>query len=156
LLIDAEIRDRRRRQIFGSVTELGDIAFQRMTWLNLQLLNPHFTFVEFFECFYDACDGDYDILDRASEKAPLNYLVRERYVSEAERNAIGPVHIALKDYEYSVDDYDHQFILSDPSWHSVVSVASRSVQKLKEIIIDPRELGHLVIQLPHTAMKKWP
>jgi len=156
LAINAEIRDRRRWDIFSSVTELGDIAFQRMTWLNLQLLNPHFTFVEFFECFYDACGGEYDISDPASEKAPLNYLLREGYISEAESDAIWPVHIALKDYEYPVDDYDHQFILSDPLWHSVVSVASRSVQKLKKIIIDPSELRHLVIQLPHTAMKKWP
>ena len=66
--IDHETRLRLRLNLFGSVGELSDLEHQNATWLDPEMQNPHFTFVEFFECFYDALVATITQLTRRLQK----------------------------------------------------------------------------------------
>ncbi|HVM37266.1 MAG TPA: hypothetical protein VM265_02590 [Sphingomicrobium sp.] len=94
---DQELRTNVRRNLFGSVAELADIEHQRATWLDPEMQNPHYGFVEFFERFYDFAGGNYDALDPETDDAPLRWQVDDGMLSEPERDAIWPLHVALRD-----------------------------------------------------------
>jgi len=142
--------------IFGSVAELGDIGYQKATWLDPEMQNPHFTFVEFFECFYDAGAGDYDAFDPNLASAPFKTHVDQGHISEEERDIVWQVHLALKDYQEPGDAYDHASILADPKWLEVVSTARGAIEQLRNIFTNPADLRSLENKLPPPEQKKWP
>ncbi|SHN54164.1 hypothetical protein [Erythrobacter sanguineus] len=47
-----------RIAILRTLAALGDFELQRVTLLDPEMQNPHFTYVEFVECFYDIGAGD--------------------------------------------------------------------------------------------------
>tara|TARA_R110002033_G_scaffold9072_2_gene30945 strand:+ start:569 stop:1012 length:444 start_codon:yes stop_codon:yes gene_type:complete len=142
--------------IFGSVAELGDIGYQKATWLDPEMQNPHFTFGEFFECFYDAGAGDYEAIDPNSARAPFKTHVDQGHISAEERDIVWRVHLALKDYQEPGDAYDHASILADPKWLEVVSIARKATEQLREIFADPVDQTSLENKLPPPEQKKWP
>ncbi|WP_150124943.1 hypothetical protein [Tsuneonella mangrovi] len=143
-----------RIQIFNAVSALGDLGFQRATWLDPEMENPAYSFVEFFECFYDASWGSYDSDNRDAPDAPFRKHINDGVLSENERDILWSVHLALK--EYSADDvYAHAFILDDPVWQGVVSVASVATERLRKILTDDREIHALDNVLPSPEVKRW-
>ena len=150
-------RQARRECIFGSVSELSDLSFQRATWLDPEMQNPHYSFVEFFESFYDIAAGSYDSAHKDAPDAPFSLDADQGVLTLAERDAVWQVHLALKAYEEPGGDaYDHAGILSDPAWHAVVEVASEAVAALKGILDDPDDLRTFENLLPSSANKRWP
>jgi hypothetical protein len=126
-----------------------------MTWLDPEMQNPHFTYVEFVECFYDIGAGDWRVLERAAPDAPFSWLLGAGRINEAEHNLLWRVHLALSADEQP-DDYDHEAILSSPSWLEVVRVASEAVALLRCALTDPEELSALENTSPNAAAKRWP
>ena len=153
---DAVRRRNIRVGLFGSVGELADIHHQRATWLDPEMQNPHYSFVEFFECFYDVAGGSYDATSPDAEDAPFAYLVSGGDISCAERDALWPLHEALRGYCEPSDAYDHEAILDDPTWHDVCRVASEVRSNLLALIVDPAERAYFENVLPSAQGKRWP
>lgn len=144
-----------RTAIFHTLAALGDIEFQRATWLDPEMQNPHFTYVEFVECFYDIGAGDWRVLQKTAPDAPFSWLFGAGRINESERDLLWDVHLALS-ADKQPDDYDHVSILSSPSWQEVVRVASNAVAVLKRFLSDPEELAALENSLPTASAKRWP
>lgn len=144
-----------RCSILETVAALGDIEFQRATWLDPEMQNPHFTYVEFVECFYDTCGGDWRIQDRDGDAAPFAYLFRAGVITREERDLFWEVHLALTE-DKQFDDYDHEAILVSPSWLKVVETAARAVDALRATLKDGGELAALENTLPTAQQKIWP
>lgn len=155
-MVKQEARKNIRVAIFGCVAELGDIGYQKATWLDPEMQNPHFTFVEFFECFYDVSAGEYEAIDPNLARAPLKTHVDQGHISAEERDIIWQVHLALKDYQEPGDAYDHASILADPKWLEVASIARNATEQLRDIFADPVDLKSLENKLPPHEQKKWP
>jgi hypothetical protein len=144
-----------RCSIFNSLASLADIEFQKATWLDPEMQNPHFTYVEFVECFYDACSGDWRVSDKNAPSAPFASIFAASRIDEAERDLLWDVHLALR-ADVHPDDYDHPSILSSESWARVVGAAERAVQQLRSSLTDPKEREALENILPSPEEKRWP
>lgn len=155
MAVDHELRHNVRRSLFTSVSELADLEFQRATWLDPEMQNPHYGYVEFVECFYDLAAGSYDADDPASDKAPLRHWVGSGVLTQAEMDVIWPLHLALRVYRPQ-DCYDHNAILDDPAWQSVSLAASNAKDGLARIGLSPEELNYFKNELPNAAAKRWP
>ena len=138
-VVDRELRHNVRRSLFESVGELADLDFQRATWLDPEMQNPHYGYVEFVQCFYDIAAGSYDASDPASNNAPLRRWVGKDVLTQAEMDVIWPLHLALRAYQPR-DYYDHKTILDDLTWHSVSLTASCAKDGLERFSII---LGHI-------------
>ena len=129
--IDPEVRANIRGYLFDSISELSDLLYQEATWGLID--NPHFTFVEFAECFFDTLpDGADDAFDRG-------------LISASERDAIRPLWAALDGYEApGEDNYDVFSMLADPKWHEVVQVAEKCREDLLLLVgtEDASRLSH--------------
>ena len=152
---DDELRRHLRSQLFSSVAELADLEFQRATWLDPDIQNPHYSFVEFVECFYDVAAGTYTADDRDAKNAPLSHLLDNGHISQAERDAIWPLHVALRRY-VSPDCHNHEAILRDPKWLDVCAVARQARSALAALVSDPHELDFFENQLPSASERRWP
>ena len=120
---------------FDSVREIADLDFQRRTWLNPPTPSPHWSFVEFRECFPKA-----DQLDDAK---------RRGFLSAEEHAIMMDVHNALSLQSYKPPggkEYDHEAILADPAWHAVAAKADAARRRLLELTNDPRERRSLLGQ----------
>jgi hypothetical protein len=153
---ELELRQNSRRRLFNSVGELSDLEHQRATWLDREMQNPHYSYAEFFESFYDVAGGEYEARDRNAQDAPLNWLIEQGILSEGERDAIWPVHEALRDYVLPIGDYyDHEAILRDPAWHDVCRIAASARDELL-MLVDSEERALFENELPGAAAKRWP
>ena len=146
---------RQREWIFGALGEVADIAFQRATWLDPDIENPHYSYVECVECFYDCCAGDWSVLDKDAPFAPFARWMHEGVISSVERDILWSFHLALS-MDRQIDDYDHKAILESASWQKVVGVAAGAVKALNQSLGGARELAALKTKMPTGAEKKWP
>ena len=48
-----KLRKAWRKNWLGSLEEVADVEMQRSTWLNPDNCNPHYSFVEYVECYFD-------------------------------------------------------------------------------------------------------
>lgn len=131
-----ELRRKWRTNWLSSIQEFGDDEAQRRLWLDLAKTNPHFSFVEYFCCYFDnlgLSDGGYD------------WAVNENLVSREEAAAVERFHQLADSYDSPTDDYDHEAILADPKWAEVVEAAKRAQAALLGIIDDPQE-RHLLLE----------
>ncbi len=70
----------------------------------------------------------------------LDALCTDGFLSRQEADACREFHRLADSYEPpSGDEYDHQSILVDPKWHSVVSAAQRTWQHLRSILESTEE-----------------
>lgn len=53
MIANDELRRNWRRNWLGSVQELADIDTQRRLWLDLNVRNRHYSFVECLSCYFD-------------------------------------------------------------------------------------------------------
>jgi hypothetical protein len=121
---DPELRDSWRREWIDSISELADLELQQRRWLDRLNTNPHWSFVEFNECYF----SDLGIADGYGE------VLAAGYVSKQEVAAIQPFHDAFKRYQPPNDNtYDNQSILGDPAWQRLVTAAGEARQKIIDL-----------------------
>lgn len=134
----AEQRANWRSNWLSSIQELADLEMQRATWLNPHNGNPHYSFVEYIEVYFD---------DLALGDVGGGYAARvaEGLLSDEEAAAASRLHALLDRYESPTDDYDHLAILEDPAWHHVVGAAREAQASLSTIIVQPEERASLLL-----------
>jgi len=140
----AELRANWRSNWLSSIQELANLEMQRATWLNPHSGNPHYSFVEFIEVYFD---------DLALGDADGGYAARvaEGLLSGDEAAAASRLHTLLDLYESPTDDYDHRVILEDPAWHNVVGAAQEAQASLSAMIIQPEERASLILPSEHAV-----
>jgi len=109
---------------------LSDIDHQTERWLDVRIRNPHYTFDEFIECYYDVIwRGDY------------KEMIECGYFSQEEYEIVKEFHEAIDTYQPPKGRYyDHKAILNDLKWQEIVALGRKSLDKLKTIIKDQDEL----------------
>jgi hypothetical protein len=117
-----------RQNWLCSLLSLADIDLQRERWLNKEITNPQWSYVEFM-CFYF---GDCNLRDYG------RYL-EANFVSQAEFDSVKDFHEALRSYEEPTHVYDHEAILNDPKWQEITAKGRDSLQRLRGLITDPAE-----------------
>jgi len=120
-IVNPTTRKNIRKLLWDAIAELSDIDYQVATWGKMD--NPHFTFVEFAESYFDCIS---DGVDDA---------VRHGMLSESESNTLRPMDDALRNYKTpGDDDYDIESILNDLAWKKVVSISFECREKLKLLL----------------------
>lgn len=140
---DAELRVNWRANWLSAIQQLADVDMQRATWLNPRSGNPHFSFVEYVECYF----GDLLLGEQDGSYAAR---VEQGLLSAAEATVVSEFHSALDRYEPpNGDDYDHQAILDDPAWHGVVEAAKEAQHRLARLLEEPTERARLLKASEH-------
>ena len=125
-----EFRRNWRTNWLSSIRDFADDETQRRLWLDATNTNPHFSFVEYFCCYFDdlgLSDGGYE------------WTVKQGLLSEKEVAAVAGFHKTADAYDSPTDDYDHRAILADPKWAEVVAAAKRAQAELLGLVDDPHE-----------------
>lgn len=140
----AELRTNWRASWLSSIQEIADLEMQRATWLNPHNGNPHYSFVEYIEVYFD---------DLALGDVGGGYAARiaEGLLSDEEAAAASRLHALLDRYESPTDDYDHRAILEDPEWHRVVGAVREVQASLSAIIVQPEERARLLLPSEHAV-----
>jgi hypothetical protein len=142
----AELRTNWRANWLGSIEEIANLEAQRATWLNPDNHNPHYTFIEYVECYFDGLvlnenEGGYDAR------------ISEGLISVAEAYAVQPFHELFDQYSAPCgDDFDHDAILADAGWRKVVEAAQHARVRLAALIHDPSELRILSEPSDHARL----
>jgi hypothetical protein len=127
---DVEAGSRLRQNWFASVYELSDLELQRRTWLDQRNTNPHWSYIEFVEC-YPQPDQLADALDRS-------------WLSRCEFEMLSELGRRVAAYEApSGDDFDNSAVLDDPAWQNIVAAATQAKRALLPLLHDRRELDAL-------------
>jgi hypothetical protein len=114
----------------SSIQEFADADTQRRLWLDPTNTNPHFSFGEYYCCYFD----DLNLTDGGYEGA-----IEEGLVSAEEVEAVREFHRITRAYHSPASDYDYETILADPKWAEVVRAAQRAQAALLALIDDPCE-----------------
>lgn len=125
--ITAEEQKERWRQLWlESINELTSIDLQRDTWLDNNISNPHYSFIEFCACYFD------DLLSGMD----YQHYIETGWVSPDEYDIIKDWHTDLAGYQAPDDDsYNHSAILQDVRWISIVEKGRQANEKLIENVI---------------------
>ena len=113
-----------------SLLSLSDIDLQRERWLNKEIRNPHWSYVEFMCTYFDDTlyGQDYE------------FVLRDGLVREREYECIKNFHDALKKYKTpNDDDYDVMAILNDNKWQEITALGKASLERLKNLLISEEE-----------------
>lgn len=154
--MDSDVIKNIRQDIYAAIGELSDLDFQRLTWLDENITIPHYSYIEFVECFYDIASGDYDEADPKQRNAPFAYLFAEGGLTAEEFEAIWNVHLALI-HDEQLDDYDHKSILKTQSWLAVVETAQTAKAVLMKTARNEHEVSAMNSRPSiETARKPWP
>ncbi|MDP3681487.1 MAG: hypothetical protein Q8R22_11710 [Flavobacterium sp.] len=114
-----------RKKWFASINELTSLELQQKSWLNKQNTNPHWSFIEFTECYFD------DLFVNDNYTHALN----EGLINQQEYDVIKAWHEMLSEYvSPNEDDYNHNSILNDPNWIEVIELGLKMKKNLSEII----------------------
>jgi len=119
---DQELRRSWRLLWLSSINELTDIDLQRATWLDMENLNPHWTYVEFMCSYFD------DSHTENNYESPLKW----GFLSEEEFTAIQRWHELLDAYEEPVEYYDHKGILEDEKWLQIAQLGLECKRELSK------------------------
>ena len=132
-----ELRHNWRRNWLGSIQEFADQKTQRQLWLDPNMSNPHYNFVEYMCCYFDGLD----VFDDPTVLGDSYAVAREQgLVTAEEAAAVEPFHAILDAYETPrKNNYDHPAILADPKWEEVVAAAKSAQSALLRLIHDPEE-----------------
>lgn len=128
MVADSHMRVGWRQNWLSSIQEFADEETQRRSWLNPRNGNPHFSFPELFNCYFDGLllsDGGYA------------WALKEGLVTAEEATAVEDFHQLAKTYDSpGDDDGDHQAILADPKWADVVNAAKAAQTNLLTLLSD--------------------
>src|SRR3954467_5832136 len=101
---DQELRRTWRTNWLSSIQEFADDEAQCRLWLDTTKTNPHFSFVEYFCCYFD----EIGLSEGGYEWGLIQDLLTEAGVA-----AVANFHKVADAYDSPTDDYDHQAILAD-------------------------------------------
>ena len=102
-----------RERWLSCINELTSLDLQKKSWLDKTNTNPHWSFVEFMNCYFDdlAIDDNY------------KYQLDKGWVTKKEYEIIKSWHIALDKYNSPKNDnYDNEAILNDPKWMEILQI----------------------------------
>lgn len=94
-----------------SLNELSSTKLQQTSWLNEKETNPHYSFIEFINQYFNDLfiDNNYE------------YQIEKKWISKKEFSIINCWHINLSNYNSPQNkDYDHLSILNDKNWIKLV------------------------------------
>lgn len=132
-----------RKRWLSSINELTSIELQRISWLDKENTNPHWSFVEFMCCYFDdlAIDDSY------------KYQLERNWVTETEYQIILDWHSKLDKYEApNKGDYDVAKILEDKNWLRIVELGERVKERLANQLPE-NEKGILTEMIDYTKYK---
>lgn len=122
--VDPDLLKSWRLLWLSSIQEVANYELQRATWLNPNHGNPHWSFVELVQSYFEQFDL----------RNGYGYALRSGIVSESEATAVGAFHAALANYKApGGSDHDHGAILADPRWRAVVDEAIKAERELLEL-----------------------
>lgn len=105
-----------RERWLVSINELTSIDLQKKSWLMKENENPHWSFIEFTNCYFDDLCLDDDYLD----------VLKSNWVSIEEFEILKNWHFKLKSYNPPNDDYyNHELILKDINWIELVEFGKK-------------------------------
>ena len=110
-----------RKRWLSSINELTSIGLQRISWLDKENTNPHWSFVEFMCCYFDglAINDNY------------KYQLERNWVTETEYQIILDWHSRLDKYEApNKDACDVVKILNDENWLRIVEIGEKVKERL--------------------------
>ena len=136
MIANEELRRNWRMNWLRSIQEFADLDTQRRLWLDPDVPNRHYTFVEYMCSYFD----DLAVFDDASVSGDAYAVARaQALVSAEEAAAVEPFHATLDAYEAPAGAYDHEAMLADPKWRSVVAAAKAAQSALMPLNHDPEE-----------------
>jgi hypothetical protein len=115
-----------RHNWFGSVYELSDVELQRQTWLDLTNINPHWSYIEFVEC--------YPLPEQLEDAFEHGWLTQREFEILTDLGGVVSSHEAPNG-----DGYDSAAVLDDPAWHRVIAAARQAKQMLLPLVQDTKE-----------------
>ena len=137
MIANEGLRRNWRRNWLSSIQELADDHTQRRLWLDRNVRNPHYSFVECLSCYFDGL-AVFD--DPATSGHAYAVAQAQGLVSADEAFTVEPLHAIFDAYEAPGNNqYDHQAILTDPKWEEVVAAAKFAQAALLPMLHDPEE-----------------
>jgi len=117
----------------GSISEIADIHLQWASWRNPENKNPHWSYVEIVESYFE----------QIGLREGYGYAVENRIVSAGEALAAKAFHELLSAYQPpNGDQFDHRAILEDPNWLAVSNAAEKAFEALLRLSFNsPTYLG---------------
>lgn len=133
----SELRRVWRLNWLSAIQEFCDLQGQLAAWLNPNAHNPHFTFIELIECYWD------DLL-LSEDQGGYPARIAEGLLADHEAAAVAKFHELVATYDAPAgDNFDHAAILDDPAWLNVVREAQIARERLAPLILDPAEKAAL-------------
>jgi len=119
--LSPEIIARLRLLWLASIDEVASLELQRVSWLNFTNTNPHWSYIELVECYFEQFE-----LGKG-----YGFAVENGIVSASEAAAAATFHTMFVAYEPPQgDNYNHEAILADPKWHAVSSAAAEALENI--------------------------
>ncbi|TCO02181.1 hypothetical protein [Natronoflexus pectinivorans] len=122
---EVEQKEYWRQLWLQSIFELSSIEYQRIKWLDSKNDNPHCSFGEFMNSYFNDTLSDFE----------YSHYINIYWVSRQEYEIIKEWHAELDKYEApDNDDYNDEAILNDKKWIRIVKKGEQARNKLFEIL----------------------
>ncbi len=120
-----EQRNYWRQLWLQAIYELTSMEFQKKKWLDNENENPHYSFGEFMNSYFDDTLSDFD----------YSHYIGIDWISQQEYEMLKEWHSELHKYETpNNDDYDEKAILDDIKWIEIVKKGEQAREKLFETL----------------------
>ena len=132
------LRENWRPRWLGSIEEFADIKTQRTRWLDPNEPSPHFSFIEYMNCYL----SDLGLTD---DDLGYDGWVEHGLITREEADCTHKFHeLALSYSSPNGDDYNNLAVLNDPKWRQVVEAARLAQEMLVKLLTDPVEIRLLM------------
>lgn len=119
--IAPELIVRLRLLWLASIEEVANLELQRVSWLNPTNTNPHWSYIEVVECYFEQFDL----------RNGYGYAVENGIVSSSEAAVADTFHALFSAYEPPQGgSYNDAAILADPKWHAVSAAANMAWENI--------------------------
>src|SRR5690349_18482030 len=111
-----ELRRNWRNRWLSSIQEFADSDTQRRLWLDPTNTNPHYSFGEYYCCYFD----DLNLSEG------YGWAVDEGLIDRDEVQAVMEFHRVARAYHQPGTPRDNEAVLADPQWEDVVNAAKQA------------------------------
>ncbi len=109
-----------RENWLSSVNELTSLDLQLHSWLDNKQPNPHWSYVEFVNCYFDTV------------AYPYQWYLDKNWISPEEYEIICDWHESLNNYQEP--KWCHEVILKDENWLSIVEKGAKAKDELSQLL----------------------